>query len=109
MYPRIFSRVFGWAKAHGHLSIEFEERGSDIWVLVRTWERSTFRRVCVAVLSRFSADTTLEATFLAKFVDAAGPDTSVLSLHWESTCARRGFCKLFGKWVPGEARRVPHI
>ena len=81
MYPRILSRVFGWAKAHGHLSIEFEERGSEILVLVRTWERSTFRRVCVAVLSRFSANTTLEATFLAKIVDAAGPNTSVVSLH----------------------------
>ena len=81
MYPRILSRVFGWAQAHGLLSIEFEERGSGIWVLVRTWERSTFRRVCVAVLSRFSADTTLEATFLAKIIDAAGPDRSVVSLH----------------------------
>ena len=81
MYPRILSRVFGCAKAHVHLSIEFEERGSEIWVLVRTWERSTFRRVCVPVLSRFSADTTLEATFLAKIVDAAGPDTSFASLH----------------------------
>ena len=81
MYPRILSRVFGWAKAHRHLSIEFGERGSKIWVLVRTWERSTFRRVCVAVLSRFSANTTLEDTFLAKIVDAAGPDTSVMSLH----------------------------
>ena len=81
MYPRILSRKFGWAKAHGHLSIGFEERWSDIWVLVRTWERSTFRRVCVAVLSQFSTDTTLDATFLAKIVDAAGPDISVVSLH----------------------------
>ena len=81
MYPRILSRVFGWVKAHGHCSIEFEERGSEIWVLVRTSDRSTFRRVCVAVLSRFSANTTQEATILAKILDAAGPDTSVVSLH----------------------------
>ena len=33
------------------------------------------------MLSRFSANTTLEATFLAKIVDAAGPDTSVVSPH----------------------------
>ena len=52
-----------------------------IWVFVRTWERSTFRRVCVAVLNRFSASTTLEATVLGKILDAAGPDTSVVSLH----------------------------
>ena len=49
--------------------------------MVRTWERSTFRRVCVAVLSRWSANTTLEATILAKILDAAGPDASVVSLH----------------------------
>ena len=81
MYPSILSRVFGWAKAHGHLSIEFEERESETWVLVRTWESSTFRRFCVAVLSRFSGNKTLEATFFAEIVDAAGPDTSVVSLH----------------------------
>ena len=81
MYPRILSCVFGWAKAHGHLSIESEEGGSEIWVLVRTWDRSTFRRVCAAVLSRFSANTTVEATFFANVVDAAGPDTSFVSLQ----------------------------
>ena len=44
-----------------------EERGSQIWAMVRTWERSTFRLVCVAVWSRFSANATLEATILGKF------------------------------------------
>ena len=88
--------MFGWAKAHGHLSIEFEERGSDIWVLVRTWERSRFRRVCVAVLSPFSADTTLEATFLAKIVDAAGPDTSVVSLHGGPHVLAEAFASYLG-------------
>ena len=43
--------------------------------------RSTFRRVCASVLSRFSANTTLEATILAKILDAAGPDISAVSLH----------------------------
>ena len=49
--------------------------------MVRTWERSTFRRVCVAVLNRFSANPTLEATVLVKNVDAAGADAAVVSLH----------------------------
>ena len=81
MYPCILSRVFGWVKAHGQYIIEFEERGSEIWVMVRTWGRSTFRRVCVAVLSRFSAISTLEATILGKTLDAAGPDASIVSPH----------------------------
>ena len=49
--------------------------------MVRTRERSTFRRVSVAVLSRFSANTTLEATILVKILDAAVPNASVVSLH----------------------------
>ena len=81
MYPRILARVFGWVKGHGKCSTEFEERGSEIWVMMSTWERSTFRRVCVAVLNRFSANTTLEATVLGKILDAAGPDTAVVLLH----------------------------
>ena len=81
MFPRILARVFGWVKIHGRCSIEIEERGSEIWVMLRTWERSTFRRVCVAVLNRFSANTILEATVLGKILDAAGPDAAVVSLH----------------------------
>ena len=81
MYPRILARVFGWAKAHGKCNIEFEERSSEILVMMRTREKSTIRRVCVAVLNRFNANTTLEATSLVKILDAAGPDTSVVSLH----------------------------
>ena len=49
--------------------------------MVQTWERATFRRVCVAVPNRFSANTTLEATVLGKILDAAGPDAAVASLH----------------------------
>ena len=81
MYPRILARVFGCVKGHGKYSVEFKERNSEMWVMVRTWERSTFRRVCVAVLNRCSANTTLEATVLRKILDAAGPDTAVVSLH----------------------------
>ena len=76
MNPWILARVFGWVKGHGKCSIEFEERGSEIWVMVRT-----FRRVCVAVLNRFSVSTTLEATVMGKILDAAGPNTAVVSLH----------------------------
>ena len=96
MYPRILSRLFDWVKAQGHCSIEFEERGIETWVLVQTWERSTFRRVCVAVLSRFSANTTLEVTFLAEILDAAGPDTSVASLHGGPHVLAEAFASYLG-------------
>ena len=96
MYPRILSRVFGWVKAHEQFGIEFEERESQIWVMVRTWERSIFRPVFVAVLSRFSANTTLEQTLLAKILDAAGPDVSVVSLHGGSHSLAEAFASNLG-------------
>ena len=96
MYPHSLSRVFGWGKAHGQCSIGLEERGSEIWVMVRTWERSTFRRVCVAVLSRFTANTTLEATILPKILDAAGPETSVVSLHGDPHVLAEAFASYLG-------------
>ena len=96
MQPRILARVFGWVKGHGKCSIESEERSSEICVKVRTWERSTFRRVCVAVLNRFNANTTLEATILAKILDAAGPDTSVVSLDGGPHVLAEAFASYLG-------------
>ena len=81
MYPRILRHVFGWVKANRQCSIELEERGSEVWVMVRTSKRSTFGRVCVAALSRFSTNITLQATIMGKNLDVAGPDASVVSLH----------------------------
>ena len=88
--------MFGWVQSHGRCSIEFEERGSEIWVLVRTWEKSTFRRVCVAVLNRFSASTVLEATVLGKILDAAGPDAAVVSLHGGPHVLAEAFANYLG-------------
>ena len=64
--------------------------------MVRTWERSIFRRVCVAVLSRFSANTTLEATVLGKILDAGGPDTAVVSLHGGPHVLAEAFASYLG-------------
>ena len=94
--PRILGRVFGWVKSLGRCSIEFQERGSEMWVMGRTWERSTFRRVCIAVLNRFSANTTLEATVLGKILDAAGPDNAVVSLHGGPHVLAEAFASYLG-------------
>ena len=107
MYPRILARVFGWVKGHGKCSIEFEERGSEIWVIVRKWERSTFRRVCVAMLSRFSANTTLEATVLGKILDAAGPDTAVMSLHGGPHVLAEAFASSLGSGYQAKLIEYP--
>ena len=107
MYPRIPARVFAWVKGHGKCSIEFEERDSEIWVMVRTLERSTFRRVCVAVLSRFSANTTLEATVLGKILDAAVPDTAVVSLHGGPHVLAEAFASYLGSGYQAKLIEYP--
>ena len=107
MYPRILARVFGWVKGHGKCSIEFEERGSEIWVMVWTWQRSIFRRVCVAVLNRFSANTTLEATVLGKILDAAGADTAVVSLHGGPHVLAEAFASYLGSGYQAKLVEYP--
>ena len=64
--------------------------------MVRTCERSTFRLVCGAVLNRFSASTALEATVLGKILDAAGPDTAVVSLHGGPHVLAESFASYLG-------------
>ena len=107
MFPRILARVFGWVKGQGKCSIEFEERGSEISVMVQTWQKSTFRRVCVAVVNRFSASTTLEATVLGKILDAAGPDTAVVSLHGGPHVLAEVFTRYLGKGYQAKLVEYP--
>ena len=107
MYPRILACVFRWVKGHGKCSIEFEERGSEIRVMVRTLERSTFRCVCVAVLNRFSANTTLEATVLGKILDDAGPDTAVVLLHGGPHVLAEAFASYLGSGYQAKLVEYP--
>ena len=109
MYPRIVARVFGWVKGHGNCSIEFEERGSEIWVMVRTWERSTLRRVCVAVLSRFSANTTLEATVLSKILDAVDPHSALVRLHGGPHVLAEAFASYLGSGYQAKLIEYPTL
>ena len=75
--------------------------------MVWTWERSTIRRVCVAVLSRFSANTTLEAAVLGKILDAAGPDTAVVSLHGGPHVLAEAFASYLGSGYQAKLIEYP--
>ena len=105
--PHILARVLVWVKGRGRCSIEFEERGSDICVMVGTWERSKIRHVCVAVLSPFSANTILEATVLGKILDAAGSDTAVVSLHGGPHVLAEAFASYLGNGYQAELIEYP--
>ena len=68
------------------------EQGEHTWVFLRCWDSSQFRRVCVAVLDRFSGNVSEEVVVLGRFIDAIGPDVRVV---W---CLCKGVPMLF--WRP---------
>ena len=109
MYPRILSLVFGWVKSHGRSSNEFEERRPEICVMVRTLEKSTFCRVCVAVSGRFSTNTTLDATILGDILDAVHADVSIASLHGGPHVLTEAFVSYLGSDFRAKLSNYPTI
>ena len=81
MYPRILKKTFTWAQLHGYCGVEFVEESEHTWVFLRCWDSSQFRRVCVAVLDRFSGDVSEEVVALGPIIDAIGPDVRVMSVQ----------------------------
>ena len=79
MYPRIVSKAFTWAKAHGYCGVEFVKRGEHNWVFVRCWDNNHFRRVCVTILDSFSSNVKEEVVVLGRTIDALGPEVRVVS------------------------------
>ena len=81
MSPRIVSKFSFRAKAQGYSGIEFEAMGDHVWVFVRCWNNSRFRRVCVSILDRFSSNVNGEMVMLGRIIDALAPDVCVVSMH----------------------------
>ena len=81
MYPRILKKTFTWAQLHGYCGVEFVEQGEYTWVFLRGWDSSQFRRLCVAVLDRFSGNVSEEVVVLGRIIDAIGPDVRVVSVQ----------------------------
>ena len=74
--------------------------------MVRTWERSTYRRVCVAVLRRFSSNATLEATILGKIMEA-GSNKSVVVLHGGPHILAEAFASYVGSGYRAKLLEYP--
>ena len=77
MFPGIHSRNVGWAKAYGQFRIDFEEGFEDTFVFVRTWDRDTFRRVCVAVLSKYGGQA---SRILGRLLSVVASSVSLVAL-----------------------------
>ena len=65
--------------------------------------------ICVGMLSRFSAITTMEVTILAKVLDAACPDTSVVSLHGGQHVLAEAFSSCLGSGYRAKLVEYPTI
>ena len=80
-------RVVGWSKAYGQFSIDFTEGLDNILVFIWTWDRDTFRRVCVGVLSKYSGDASREVAVLGRVLVAIGTSVSIVSLLGSHLCS----------------------
>ena len=80
MFPRILERVVEWVKAHKQFGLEFEDRGSRIWVFVRTWRRDSFYRVAVGVIDRYHGDASSELVILGQVLCAVGSGASLVGI-----------------------------
>ena len=78
MYPRILSKVFTWAKAHGYCGIEFVERGAHLGVHSVLEKQPISSGVCF-----YSSNVTEEVVVLRqiRIIVALGPDVRVVSLQ----------------------------
>ena len=96
MYPRILSRCINWAKSHRSCSVEFDEQGKEVRVFLRTFDRDTFRTVCVATLDRYSSDPHQEVSALGRIINALGSEVWVVSISVRSTILVEAFCEYLG-------------
>ena len=80
MFPRFLDQVVEWVKAHKQFGLEFEDRGSRIWVFVRTWRRDSFYRVAVGVTDRYLGYANSELVILGQVLWAIGSRASLVSL-----------------------------
>ena len=70
-FPRIVSHVVSCVKSCGQFGVEFEEGSEATLVFVRTWDRDTFRKVCVAVLRRYSGEASCDAAALGHLLSSS--------------------------------------
>ena len=81
----VVSRV----ESRGQFSVEFEEGSEATLVFVRTRDRETFLRVCVAVLRKNSGEASCDTVVLGQLLIVVGPSMSLVALVGGLTCSSR--------------------
>ena len=95
-FPRIKTRVVGWAKPCGQFSVKIDEGSETFLVFVRPWDRNTFRIVCVAVLSNYIGEASCDTAVLGQLVSVVSPSVSLVSLVGGPHVLRDTYIELAG-------------
>ena len=95
LYPRIFIRVVNWC---GQFSVDFDGETETTLVFVRTWDRDTYHRVCVAVLRKYCGDASREAAVLGQLLSVVGPTGSLVALVEGSHVLSETYVEFAGSW-----------
>ena len=74
------SRGVKWVRSFGQFSVKFEEGSETTLAFIRTWDRDTFRRVCVAVLNKYKGETVRDAAVLWLLLSVVDTSVSLVAL-----------------------------
>ena len=96
MFPRILNRIFEKVKVHKQFELEFEERGSHIWLCLRRWRKGNFYSVAVGVIDRHYGDANSELVVLGQVLCAIGSGAFPVSLSEGSNVLVEGYKEYLG-------------
>ena len=86
MYPWTLRRVVNWVKSCGQFSVEFEEETESNLAFARSWDRDTFRRVWVAIVSKYSGEVSSDGAVLGRLLIVVVPSVSFVALIGAHIC-----------------------
>ena len=79
-FARSLLRNVSWVQACSEFTMKFQEGSEAVLVFVWTWDRYTFRRVCVIVLRKYSGEESRDAAVLGQLLSVVGTSLSLFSL-----------------------------
>ena len=96
MFPRFLVRITEWVKAHKQIGLQYEERRSHTWVILRKWRKKDFFHVAVGVIDRYFGKAVSELVMPGQVPCAIGTGASVVSLSGGSNTLVGCYKEYFG-------------
>ena len=96
-----------WVNAHKQFGLEFEERGSLVWVFLRKRRRNKSYSVAVGVIGRSYGNASGKLVILGQVICAIGNGASVVSVSGGSHTLIECYTDYLGSWYTRGLRDYP--